>query len=266
MQNYEKRMREQLGNLKWLEGKITADKVQNRNLPKGTIRVRNCRGNIQLYFCPEGTGEECFVPRKEWEMMQKVVQMDYEDRLLRKTREMQNALKHFLKRYDEDALENVYDKMVKGRQSLVTPLILPRQQAIEKWRLEHPGEQNEIPKKEAYETQRGELVRSKSEKILADLFNSMDIPYIYEPKLHLKDKDIYPDFMLFNVKSRKSAYWEHFGRLDKQEYVLKNYLRINDYERSGYLLGEDFFFSMETEGRPLDVKLAGQKLERWLEH
>jgi len=258
-------MKEQVGKLKQLEKRIAADMAKSPEMPKGRIKVRNIRGYDQVFFYEEETGKEYFVPQKKWETVRPMIQMNYEEKLFRKAKELRQVLERFLQKYDETALIGIYDGMSPGRRKLITPLVLSDQQAIEKWRLEHPGDQNEVPKAETYETQRGELVRSKSEKILADLFNSMDIPYVYETRLRLKNKEIYPDFMLFNVKTRKSVYWEHFGRLDKPDYAIKNYIRINDYERSGYLLGEDVFFSMELEGRSLDVKLVRQKLEKWLE-
>lgn len=264
MQNYERRMREQLGKLKHLEDRIEADRIQSPELPGGRIKIRSSHGYEQVYLCEEGTGKEHFVPQENWEEIRPMIQLNYEEKLFRKVKEMRKTLEHFLQKYDETALTGVYDGMSQGRKNLITPLVLSDQQAIEKWRLEHPGNQNEVPRAETYETQRGELVRSKSEKILADLFNSMGIPYIYETRLRLKNKEICPDFMLFNVKTRKSAYWEHFGRLDKPDYAIKNYVRISDYERSGYLLGEDVFFSMELDGRSLDVNLIRQKLEKWL--
>ena len=65
-------------------------------------------------------------------------------------------------------------------------------------------------------TAKGERVRSKSEKILADYFYSRKIPYHYEKPLHLRGYGIvYPDFTLLSRKTRREVYWEHEGLVEK---------------------------------------------------
>ena len=72
-------------------------------------------------------------------------------------------------------------------------------------------------------TKRGEYVRSKSEKILADLFYENGIPYQYEPAFRLiNGKLVYPDFVLLNVRERKTFYWEHYGLASDETYSTKN--------------------------------------------
>ena len=61
-------------------------------------------------------------------------------------------------------------------------------------------------------TEKGERVRSKSEKILADYFYRNNILYQYEKPLYLKGYGtIYTDFTFLSKKTRKEIYWEHEG-------------------------------------------------------
>ena len=58
-------------------------------------------------------------------------------------------------------------------------------------------------------TDRGERVRSKSEKILADYFYRQGIPYKYECPLYLKGfRQVYPDFTFLSRRTGKEIYWE----------------------------------------------------------
>ncbi|MEE3440399.1 MAG: hypothetical protein VZR07_10670, partial [Ruminococcus sp.] len=52
-----------------------------------------------------------------------------------------------------------------------------------------------------FETQRGEIVRSKSEVIIADALYYANIPYHYEKPIKVGDRVIYPDFTVLNVKT-----------------------------------------------------------------
>ncbi len=68
-------------------------------------------------------------------------------------------------------------------------------------------------------TNRGEKVRSKSEKILADLLYEYKIDYQYEKQLKFKYYNaIYPDFTIRNPLNGKMYYWEHNG-LDTTDYL-----------------------------------------------
>ncbi len=62
-------------------------------------------------------------------------------------------------------------------------------------------------------TLRGELVRSKSELVIADRLHAHNIEYVYEQPLTLGGKTRYPDFTIDDAESGRKIYWEHCGLL-----------------------------------------------------
>ena len=83
-------------------------------------------------------------------------------------------------------------------------------------------------------TDRGERVRSKSEKILADYFYRQGIPYKYECPLYLKGfRQVYPDFTFLSRRTGKEIYWEHHGRLDDPLYAQNMVKKLQAYEKNG---------------------------------
>ncbi len=68
-----------------------------------------------------------------------------------------------------------------------------------------------------HEALAGDMVRSKSEVIIANLLHERDIPFEYELPLYAPDGTFYlPDF---TVKVRgQTWFWEHLGRMDLQKY------------------------------------------------
>ncbi len=67
-----------------------------------------------------------------------------------------------------------------------------------------------------HKTKRGEMVRSKSEVIIANMLFDADINYLYEEPLQLKDGSIRsPDFTI--SKNGKTFYWEHFMNATKRQ-------------------------------------------------
>ena len=106
----------------------------------------------------------------------------------------------------------MYLNLHEERKKLVEPVELPWEQQLEQWNAK------EYKQKEFQEgtavilTEKGERVRSKSEKILADYFYRNGIPYKYEKPLYLKGLGIvHPDFTFLSGKTKQEIYWEHDG-------------------------------------------------------
>lgn len=68
-----------------------------------------------------------------------------------------------------------------------------------------------------YRTARNELVRSKSEWIIADKLLAAGLDYAYEPDVMLAGKLRWPDFLI-RGKQNVNWYWEHLGRMDLKSY------------------------------------------------
>ncbi len=156
-------------------------------------------------------------------------------------------------------LEEVYGKLPDARKKLVIPVVSNEEEFVKEWYGKHPGSANPYPISCAIYSERGELMRSKSEKILADLFAGRGIPYVYESRIELrKGKIIYPDFLLLNVQQRKTYVYEHFGMIDNPEYAENMIEKINLYQECGY--GNKLLLSMETSTRPLNTKSVEKML------
>jgi hypothetical protein len=70
-----------------------------------------------------------------------------------------------------------------------------------------------------HRTERGDLVRSKSELIIADKLFARDLDYAYEQPLVLGEGRIrYPDFTIPDEAQGVTFYWEHLGMLDDPGY------------------------------------------------
>lgn len=67
-----------------------------------------------------------------------------------------------------------------------------------------------------HETASGNLVRSKSERLIANLLTQNQIPFRYEERLQAGRREFVPDFTI--TVNGKTFYWEHLGMLDLAEY------------------------------------------------
>lgn len=106
-------------------------------------------------------------------------------------------------------------------------------------------------------TEKGERVRSKSEKMIADKLALMGIPYRYEAPLSLDCYNtIYPDFTLLHADAGREIYLEHNGMMDDTGYSIKAVRRINQYIRHGIFPGDGLLLTFETSNTSLDMRIV----------
>ena len=132
---------------------------------------------------------------------------------------------------------------------------MPKEQFIEAWnREEYTGKPFNENSPEFY-TDRGERVRSKSEKIIADKLFREGIPYRYEYPLELPGWGVvYPDFTILDAENRRNLIYEHFGMMDDENYSSNAIAKVQRYASAGYYIGDNFFITMESSRNPLDSR------------
>ena len=84
-----------------------------------------------------------------------------------------------------------------------------------------------------HRTSRGELVRSKSEVIIANELLAKGIKYEYERRLTLQDgTSVLPDFTIRRPDGA-CFYWEHLGMLENPDYLQRWEEKLKRYRQSG---------------------------------
>ena len=111
----------------------------------------------------------------------------------------------------------------------------------------------------------GVRVRSKSELIIANMLEQNGIPYRYEYPIVLKDgKNVRPDFLCLNIRTRREYVWEHFGMMDNIAYANKNIAKIQAYEQNGFLAGKNMIMTFESSVTPISSSTIKQMIEEYL--
>ena len=169
---------------------------------------------------------------------------------------------------------NILNQVTAEKQKLINPYVLCDRDFILKWEQEQmisradnakyirtlPTEENAIV------TEKGEIVRSKAEKILADKLLMLRIPYIYEVPLYLNGVGyIVPDFTVLNLRTRKIYYWEQLGLMDQENYCEKAIKKIETYERNGIYPGSKLILTYETASHMVSPKIIEGIVGEYLE-
>ena len=91
-----------------------------------------------------------------------------------------------------------------------------------------------------HRTERGDLVRSKSELVIADKLHARGIDYAFEQPLVLRNgRTRYPDFTIADHARGLTFYWEHLGMLDDPGYRARWERKRAEYLRCGIGPHED---------------------------
>lgn len=87
-----------------------------------------------------------------------------------------------------------------------------------------------------HRTERGDLVRSKSELTIADKLHTRRIEYAYEQPLILGEGRVrYPDFTITDSSRGVTFYWEHLGLLDDPGYRARWERKRDEYRKAGII-------------------------------
>lgn len=116
-----------------------------------------------------------------------------------------------------------------------------------------------------HKTVRGEMVRSKSEVIVANILDKMNIEYYYEEPFDVNGKTYIPDFTL--RYQGKTAYLEHLGMLKDKSYKKHWDKKRANYESAGVseTIGNLIITEDGLDGS-LDAELIESKINTWIKN
>jgi len=139
--------------------------------------------------------------------------------------------------------------------SLLSPYFSPLSKELDDW-MKSPYIKNQkflehLTKKVGSD----EYVRSKSEAMIAKVLKQNKIPYRYECQLLLGDIELYPDFTIRHPSNGKEFYWEHFGWLDKPDYVKNMHSKMQLYTSNNIMPGIHLITTYENQEHPLTFEM-----------
>ena len=222
--------------------------------PEGTMHVSVHNGQCFYSLYVGRNSPRKNVSRKNTSLLRAYGQKYYDTEFLQTVRAVSEQIDQATSLLDPDALEQVYEQLPEARKKLTIPRILTDEQFVEEWlSLDYfPKEFREGEPE--YVSMKGERVRSKTEKIIADTLYHMNVPYRYEFPLSLKGLGtVYPDFTILKVKTRETLIWEHCGMMDSQEYCDKFLKKMESYGKNGYYTGKNLILTFESSTNPINT-------------
>ena len=236
-------------------------KKELKQVKKDNARVRvTYKGKKIQCYIRESSNDRMnghYLPASQRARAVNIVKGEYYNKLKSALERRGKIIDKAINCFQETEPLEIYRKIGKGKQRLVEPIEVSNEDYRKTWEkfeyIRKPFEEN-AP--EIY-TDRGERVRSKSEKIIADKLYREGIAYRYECPLEIPYVGtIYPDFTILDEVNRRNIIYEHFGLMDNEDYVNNAIAKLQQYSRQGYTLGDNLFVTMETSARPLDSRMV----------
>lgn len=243
--------------------KVTKERL--KDAPTGALRISKSHNTLQYYRCTEKKKSGIYINKNNIETAQQLAQKAYEEKVLKLAEKRLSQIQKITKDYDENEIEKIYLKERPERQALINPIEPTWEQKVEEWKSREYKGKGFREDTTIILTEKGERVRSKSEKILADYFYRNGIEYKYESPLYLNGfGTIYPDFTFLSPKTGQEMYWEHNGMVDVPAYAKNMVRKIQAYERNEIFQGERLILTYETEQIILNTSKIEQLVKRYL--
>lgn len=240
------------------------------NAPEGCLKWQKKKGKTYYYhqFMKDNKWIRRYIKKDELSLAKMLAQKQYYIGIRPLLKKTINEIKRFMKKCPLNELEAIYDDLSVERKSLVMPIKISVKERVKQWQDEVYEKNLMYPENLRYETEQGDVVRSKSEVIIANMLynNRREIIYKYERPLEVvedgRKKTIYPDFTILNIHTGRVFYWEHFGLMDAPYYANEFVKKMNTYITNDLLPGRDVVFSFESLNNPLDIKVVKQLVKQ----
>lgn len=230
------------------------------NVPEGKLRIACNSGKYRYYKITDAKDTRGkYITKENIDEAKELAEKDYLQKLLRaidkETKAIEKALSILKKCNTNMAAEDIFSSLGEARQEIIKPVIINNQEYAKRWEEESYNTNDFRPEEKVYSTKKGDMVRSKSEAMLADMYYDLGIPYRYEAELRLKNgKRVYPDFTLLDTSSRQEIYHEHMGLMDNEEYRIHNLQKIEEYRNNDIFVGKNLIITFESAGCPLNIR------------
>ncbi len=224
--------------------------------PEGRLRISYGNKRVRFYHVTDTenkTGEYIKKDRKKLAKM--LANKDYNARFLKQAGFELSRLETLIPQLENENGDLAYQNLSVYRKNMISPYIMTNELYAKEW-LEKKYRSNEyMSEHKVYETRKGDMVRSKSEAIIADILFDLEIPYHYEKPITLRTGEVrYPDFTLLKVRTREEIFLEHFGLWDDEDYRRNSMRKLAEYRNNGIFQGKNLLYTFETADTPLDIK------------
>jgi len=232
--------------ISYLESLIT-------NCPAGRIILSKEHGYIRFYHSKEGEHRKYTTDEQ---LINQLLQKEYAQKTLPPLRKELKLVEKLINNYAEGELTKIFDDIHPAKRAFITQDFreVINDKIKENWLNQEYERKPILIEEPKYESLKGEPTRSKSESNIMNCLDLRNIPYLYECPVYVNGFILHPDFRVLNVRTNEDIYWEHWGSMDKPNYVNDQLDRLKEFKKAGIILGKNLQVTMETGQHVLSIR------------
>lgn len=251
-QQFQKRLKE-------INKQIKDTQKQIKKLPAGKLICCN-----DSWYQSDGH-KKTYIKKKDKAFAEKLAIKKYLLALLKDLEQEKSAIDMYLRhrKAEHQNVEILFNSSTE-LSKLLSPYFSPPSKELIEW-IESPYEKNsKHPEHLTHRIGPDEYVRSKSEAMIAKTLKQNKIPFRYECKLTLGDVELFPDFTMLHPRTKQAIFWEHFGLLDKPDYVKNMHSKLQLFTSYNIIPGINLIMTFETNDHPLSFEKIEKTIELYL--
>lgn len=230
---------------------------QLEKLPEGHLVCYKNKNSVKWYreHQENGVATRKYLPKKEFKKARLLAQKTF---LARSLADKQNELKSIESYMKVRKDHHVHDMLASN--SPFRPLLSDTSD----WGNQPYEKSNSHPEHLIHRAPKGELVRSKSEAMIAAALYERGIQYRYECVTDFDGVELAPDFTIIHPITKKLIIWEHFGKCESKQYQSTIIYRLPIYLDAGFIPGKNMITTYETKDMPLQLDEINDIIDRLL--
>lgn len=239
-----------------LEKQISTLEREITQGPEGTLVYHNSGGKCRYYMqtCKNGVKKRTYLKDEDFRTKSQLLKKKIRMLLLRDCKNELEAVEAYLKIRKDYPLTTVYD---------CAPMYNLLMQTCEEWQKADYAKNPYHPEELTIEGADGVMVASKSERDITYGLKDAALANHYEQKRTLGNRDVYPDFTIFNPINGRLMIWEHFGKMDDDDYARHTYEKIELYKKHGYFPGDNLIMTFEDKSHPLTQEEIQKTIQKY---
>ena len=232
--------------------------------PTGRLKISHKKKHTEYYWINSDNGCGSYIKQRNIKLAAALAQKAYDRVILRYAAKELRLIDKLIKNYKKENIDMVYEVLSKDRQLLVHPIWPSDEEFLREWLKQESCQGTFDEDFPEFYTKNNERVRSKSEILIANDLFDYKVPYLYECRINLPGYGTaFPDFIILDMKKRRTIIWEHLGKMDDPDYVERNLRKINAYLKNGYVIGETLILTFETHDQPLNTVIVDKIIKHY---
>ena len=233
---------------------------QLEKLPEGRLTGFRLKGKV--YYKWIKGGKTKYIGAGNRELVEKLQLRRYLEKMIAAIDHNERYLRELWENYRPVAPEDVLESLPETYRNRRLPALEGQGLDLRMWEEADYEQTTWHREHKVHHTAKGDMVRSKSELIIANMLYERGIPYHYEEVLHMPDGGyLVPDFTIGVRDTGRLVYLEHCGMLSDEKYR-RDYLRkMERYCIAGFRPWVDVYFTFDNANGALDTDKIGKMMD-----